>query len=447
MTSSSQGLSHFLQTWWVEFVCAAVIIAVVPLVAGYIILLKRKLLTDLLERLGPKQVGLDGLRQLIADSFRLLMKRDIVPRDADMFVFWLAPIVTMAAAVTSLGALYCGPGFRVARDINIGILFVLGVSSLGFLGIILAGWATNKQSVRFSAMRSTAQFITYELAGGLAIVSALLLCGTLKIHAIVEAQAAQHVWFIFLAPAGFFMYLIAAIFGTNRGPFDPPEAEAGPVASSVPEYSGFRWSLYFLGEYANMIVFASIAATLFLGGWLRPFPNVHWLNWLDVLPAPLIAAAGAYSMRRAGKQPLKVQTWLLWTAAVVCFVAAIIVLVPWISAPVRFALPGLNGAFWFLSKISIYIYIFMCLRSTLPCFRFDELIHLGWYILIPLAIVNVLSLAIAMLFESDFGYRWLAMIVTNIFILAAAIVLVGLNDKRAAAASSVEPETSDSYAG
>jgi NADH-quinone oxidoreductase subunit H len=447
MTSTFQALLDFLQTWRVELLCAVVIVAVVPLVAGYLILVKRKLMTDLLESLDPRRIGLDGLRQLIADSFQLLMKQDVVPRDADLFIFWLAPIVTMVAAVTSLGALYCGPGFRVARDINIGILFVFGVSSLGFLGIILAGWASNKQSVRFSAMRSTAQFITYELAGGLAIVSVLLLCGTLKIHAIVEAQSDQHVWFIFLSPTGFFIYLIAAIFGTNRGPFDLPAGEAGPVASSVPEYGGFRWSLYFLGEYANMIVFASIAATLFLGGWLRPFPNVHWLNWLDVLPAPLIAAAGAYSMRRAGKQPLKVQTWLLWTAAVVCFVAAIIVLVPWISAPVRFALPGLNGAFWFLSKISIYIYIFMCLRSTLPCFRFDELIHLGWYILIPLAIVNVLSLAIAMLFESDFGYRWLAMIVTNIFILAAAIVLVGLNDKRAAAASSVEPETSDSYAG
>ncbi len=146
--------------------------------------------------------------------------------------------------------------------------------------------------------------VSYETAGGIAIISALLLAGTLNIPDIVAAQSDSHVWFIFLAPVGFFIFLVASIAETNRAPFDLPEAESELVAGYMTEYSGFRWALYFLGEYANMIVVASVATTLFLGGWLRPFPNVHWLNWLDFLPALLTALVGVYCIYRAGKQPV-----------------------------------------------------------------------------------------------------------------------------------------------
>jgi NADH-quinone oxidoreductase subunit H len=444
-----QAVVDFLKTWWVELVCGVVIVAVVPLIAGYVVLVERKLMADMQARLGPMRVGPHGLLQPIADALKLLIKEDIIPRDADSLIFWFAPVISMVAALTSMGAIYFGPSFRVAQDINIGILFVIGVSSLGFLGIILGGWASNSHYSIIGALRSTAQLVSYETAGGLAIISALLLSGTLQIRAIVDAQSDQHVWFIFLAPIGFFTYLVASIAETNRAPFDLPEAESELVAGYMTEYSGFRWALYFLGEYANMIVVASVATTLFLGGWLRPFSSIHWLDIpMGVLPALLIAAIGAYCIYRAGKQPVKVQFGFMWAVALGCFAIALIYLVPWFIKPLQFAIPGLNGAFWFLFKVGAYIYVFMWLRFTLPRYRFDQLMHLGWYILIPLAIVNVFSVGVAMFLSSEFGWnRWLAVILTTAFTLAISFFLVRLHDKHAAAASATAAVPSDSYAG
>jgi NADH-quinone oxidoreductase subunit H len=448
MNPSASGILHFLLTWWVELVCAVVIVAVVPLIAGYVVLVERKLMADMQARLGPMRVGPHGLLQPIADAVKLLIKEDIVPADADVLIFWFAPVISMVAALTSMGALAFGPTFQVARDINIGILFVIGVSSLGFLGIILGGWASNSHYSIIGAIRSTAQLVSYETAGGLAIVSALILSGTLRIRAIVDAQQHDGVWFIFLAPVAFFIYLVASIAETNRAPFDLPEAESELVAGYMTEYSGFRWSLYFLGEYANMIVVGAVATTLFLGGWLRPFPNVGWLNWLDFLPALPIGLVGVYCIYRAGKQPVAIQSWFMWAVALGCFAVAAIFVVPWIFAPLRFILPGLNGAFWFLLKVSFYIYVFMWLRFTVPRYRFDQLMHLGWYILIPLAIVNVFAVGVAMLLELELGWnRWLALIVTTASTLAFAVILVHLHDKRTVGASTAAVDTTDSYAG
>jgi NADH-quinone oxidoreductase subunit H len=448
MNPAAQALLHFLQTWWVELVCAVVIVAIVPLIAGYVVLVERKLMADMQARLGPMRVGPHGLLQPIADAVKLLIKEDLVPRDADGLIFWFAPVITMVAALTAMGALYFGPAFRVAQDINIGILFVIGVSSLGFLGIILGGWASNSHYSIIGAIRSTAQLVSYEAAGGIAIVSALLLAGTLRIPEIVASQLDSHVWFIFLAPVGFFIFVVASIAETNRAPFDLPEAESELVAGYMTEYSGFRWSLYFLGEYANMIVVASVATTLFLGGWLRPFPNVHWLKWLDLLPTVFLALVGGYCIYRAGKQPVKIQTAFLWAVALGCFGLAAVFVAPWMIAPLRFALPGLNGAFWFLFKVAGYIYIFMWLRFTLPRYRFDQLMHLGWYILIPLAIVNVFSVGLALLLTSEFGWnRWLTTMVTTVFTLLISVFLVRVHDNRTAAASSAASVTSDSYVG
>jgi NADH-quinone oxidoreductase subunit H len=450
MNPTLHAFVQFLQTWWVELVCAVMIVAVVPLIAGYLVLMERKLMADMQARLGPMRVGPHGLLQPIADAVKLLIKEDIIPRDADALIFWFAPVLSMVAAMTAMGAIYFGPDFRVARDINVGILFVIGVSSLGFLGIILGGWASNSHYSILGAIRSTAQLVSYETAGGLAIISALLLTGTLKISAIVESQAQHHMWFVFLAPVGFFTYLVASIAETNRAPFDLPEAESELVAGYMTEFSGFRWALYFLGEYCNITVVASVATTLFLGGWLRPFPNVHWLNWLDVLPGLMIGLVGVYCIYRAGKQPVKVQVWFMWAVALCCFTVAAIFLVPWAFAPLRFVIPGLNGAFWFLLKVAAYIYVFMWLRFTLPRYRFDQLMHLGWYILIPLAIVNVFSVVVALLLESEFGWnRWVAMIFTTAFTLLVAMLLVRLHDKRAVEASTATTTavTTDSYAG
>jgi NADH-quinone oxidoreductase subunit H len=448
MNPALHSIVSFLQTWWVQLVSGVLIVAVVPLIAGYVVLVERKLMADMQARLGPMRVGPHGLLQPIADALKLLIKEDIIPDNADKVIFWLAPVVSMTAALVSMGAIAFGPWFQVAKDINIGILFILGVSSLGIFGIVLGGWASNSHYSLIGALRSTAQLVSYETAAGLAIISGLVLAGTLQIRSIVDAQQHYGVWFIFLTPVAFFIYLVASIAETNRAPFDLPEAESELVAGYMTEYSGFRWALYFLGEYANMIVVAAVATTLFLGGWLRPFPNVRWLNWLDILPALFAAAVGAYCVYRAGKQPVRVQSMFMWAVAALCFLVALIVAATLFVPPLQAAKAGLLGAFWFLMKVSGYIYVFMWLRFTLPRYRFDQLMHLGWYLLIPLAIVNVFSVGVAMMLETEFGWnRWLALLVTTVFTLLAAAFLSHLNDKRTAAASSAAAGPSDSYAG
>ncbi|HET6929702.1 MAG TPA: complex I subunit 1 family protein [Candidatus Acidoferrum sp.] len=438
MSPMLHSILAFVQTWWVELLCAVLIIVVVPLIAGYIVLVERKVMADMQARLGPMRVGPHGLLQPIADALKLLIKEDLIPDNADQFIFWVAPVLSMTAALTSMGAVAFGPWFQVARDINIGLLFVVGVSALGPFGIVLGGWASNNHYSIIGALRSTAQLISYETTAGFALVSGFLLAGTLNVRAIVETQRTDQAWYIFLAPVGFFTYLIASIAETNRAPFDLPEAESELVAGYMTEYSGFRWSLYFLAEYANMIVVASVGTTLFLGGWLRPFPNVRWLAWLDAAPALLLAVVGVYCVFRAGKQPARVQSLFMWAVALGCFVIAAIfaLAAPFRHLPLQFMHDGLYGAFWFLLKVSAYIYIFMWLRFTLPRFRFDQLMRLGWHILIPLALVNVVNVGIALALSSEFGVnRWLAMLVTTGVTLAAAMLLLRWNDKYSAAAS------------
>src|SRR5208282_5260943 len=249
-----QATIEFLKLYWAPLLCGVAVVAILPLVAGYIVLVERKLMADMQARLGPMRVGPHGLLQPIADAVKLLIKEDIIPDNADKVVFWLAPVLSVTAALTAMGAIAFGPSFLVARDINVGLLFVVGVSSMGLLGIMLGGWASNSHYSIMGALRSTAQLVSYETAGGLALISGLLLAGTLKIRAIVDAQQHFGVWFVFLAPVALFIYLIASIAETNRAPFDLPEAESELVAGYMTEFSGFRWALYFLGEYTNMIV-------------------------------------------------------------------------------------------------------------------------------------------------------------------------------------------------
>src|SRR5271168_1743009 len=246
--------------------------------------LERKALAHFQIRLGPMRVGPHGLLQPIADAIKLLTKEDIVPSEADKFVFWLAPLIILCASFTVYIVVPFGPTHAIT-DLNIGILFMLGVSSLSVLGIVMAGWASNSHYPLIGALRSSAQMVSYEVAMGLAVVSVILMTslnatgtGTLSMIGIVQAQNAQHTWFIFkffpLGLIAFFIFAVAMVAETNRAPFDLAEAESELTAGFHTEYSGFRWSLFFLAEYSAMIAVSSIAVTLWLGGWLRPFPNV-----------------------------------------------------------------------------------------------------------------------------------------------------------------------------
>src|SRR5579872_5484913 len=287
--------------------------------------LERKILAHMQVRLGPMRVGPHGLLQPIADALKLLLKEDIMPTEADSAIFWCAPFVVVLAAFTVFVVVPFGPTHAIT-DMNIGILFMLGVSSLSVLGIVMAGWASNSHYPLIGALRSSAQMVSYEVAMGLAVVSVILMTslnvdgGTLSMIEIVRRQQEQGVWYIFnffpLGLIGFMIFAIAMVAETNRAPFDLPEAESELTAGFHTEYSGFRWSLFFLAEYSAMIAVSSIAVTLWMGGWMRPFP--HWLagdasdlvfSLFPGLTFLLLAAFAFLGVIRMPKQPLiKIQT-------------------------------------------------------------------------------------------------------------------------------------------
>ena len=288
--------------------------------------LERKILAHMQVRLGPMRVGPHGLLQPIADALKLLLKEDIIPEGADKIVFWIAPFIVVLAAFTVFVVVPFGPTHAIT-DMNIGILFMLGVSSLSVLGIVTAGWASNSHYPLIGALRSSAQMVSYEVAMGLAVVSAILMTslnatstGTLSMIGIVEAQKQQEVWFLFkffpLGIIAFTIFAIAMVAETNRAPFDLPEAESELTAGFHTEYSGFRWSLFFLAEYSAMIAVSSIAVTLWLGGWLRPFPNLlqgpTWDLAFSLIPGLTFLFLGAlcfYNTARMPKHPLfRIQT-------------------------------------------------------------------------------------------------------------------------------------------
>jgi NADH-quinone oxidoreductase subunit H len=442
MNALFQATIEFLKLYWVPLLCGVAVVAILPLIAGYIVLVERKLMADMQARLGPMRVGPHGLLQPIADAVKLLIKEDIIPEDADKLVFWLAPVLSVGAALLSLAGLAIGPAFQIAQDINIGILFVVGISAMGIFGIVLGGWASNSNYSLMGALRSSAQLVSYETAAGMALVSGLLLAGTLNIKSIVEAQDKQGIWFGMLAPVAFFIYVVASIAETNRAPFDLPEAESELVAGYMTEFSGFRWSLYFLAEYTNMIVVASVATTLFLGGWLRPFPNVGWLNFLDFVPPLLLMAIGAYCVLRVPKQPTRVQQLFMLAVAGLCFVVALVlaapVVLPVVKPSLRAAVTpfyaGIHGGFWFIFKVSAYIYLFMWLRFTLPRYRFDQLMRLGWHFLIPLSIINVLLVGVALIVGAYFHLQgWGLLLVTTpaaIVTLVAAFLILAIEKEQ-----------------
>jgi NADH-quinone oxidoreductase subunit H len=426
-------LIDFLLTYWVQLVCAVIIVAVLPLVAGYIVLMERKVMADMQARLGPMRVGPHGLLQPIADALKLLIKEDIIPDEADKAIFWVAPLISVTAGMLAMSALAIGPWFQIA-DLNIGLLFIVGISALGIFGIVLGGWSSNSHYSLLGALRSAAQLVSYETAAGMAIVGALLLAGTLSTREIVGTQNDYGVWFVFAAPVGFFIYVVASIAETNRAPFDLPEAESELVAGYMTEYSGFRWALYFLAEYTNMVVVASIATTLFLGGWLRPFAGTPAFNFLDFVPSLLLLGIAGYCFYRAPKQPVKVQKIVLAAVGALIILVALILAAPLVAPAGSFVAgmkAGLHGAFWFLLKVGLYIYLFMWLRFTFPRYRFDQLMRLGWHFLIPLSIVNVMGIAVALVLHRQFGWSHLtAFSLTTILTLAVAGLLAAADEKQ-----------------
>ncbi|MBI2817858.1 MAG: NADH-quinone oxidoreductase subunit H [Acidobacteria bacterium] len=370
-----------------------IIILVFPLVAGYIVLLERKVMADIQVRLGPMRVGPHGLLQPIADAVKLLIKEDIIPANADKWVFWLAPVISVTAAFVSFSVIPFSDKFYIT-DVNIGLLFITAVSSVGILGIILGGWSSNSHYPLLGALRSAAQLVSYEVALGFALIGGLMVASTLSMQGIVKAQLDAGMWFVFYQPVACFIYVVAALAETNRAPFDMPEAESEIVAGYHTEYSGFRFSLYFLAEYSNIVVVSAIAVTLFFGGWLRPFPNVQALDFLRYTPIIAMIVLAGLSFMGAGRESRPPEKIGMAGLGIVCLMLAGLFAMPAV-------LTWIQGLFWFSLKVALCIYGFIWVRFTFPRYRYDQLMNIGWHWLIPLAIANVIVTGIVMVLKGS----------------------------------------------
>lgn len=335
----------------------AVVLGVMSLCVAYATLMERKVLGFIQLRLAPRRVGPHGLLQPIADGIKLLIKEDIVPDRADRYLFILAPVISIIPAFAALAVIPFGGesftlfGYEIKpwiTDVNIGILYILSISSLGVYGIMLGGWASNSKYPLLGSLRSAAQMVSYEVPLGLAIVGPLMLAGTASMTGIVRAQESMGLWFFVPQIVALFCYFISGIAETNRLPFDLPEAEAELVAGYQTEYSGMKFAFFYLAEYTNMIIVSSIAATLWFGGWLRPFPNVPALEFLNFFD---------------------------------------------------FVHPALSGVFWYGLKVFLILYVYIWIRGTFPRYRYDQLMSLGWKWLLPLSLLNVIVTGLVLLLK------------------------------------------------
>jgi NADH-quinone oxidoreductase subunit H len=337
-----------------KFVAITVAFTVVLLIVAYTVLAERRVLALIQGRLGPNRVGYGGALQPFADLLKFIFKEDIVPDKSTRFIYFLAPVIATMAALMTMIVYPFGPEIHIPiidltiplsiTRFDVALLYVLGVTSVGVYGIMLAGWSSNNKYSLMGGLRSSAQMISYELALGLSLIGVILLAGTLDLQKIVETQSRWHGlgWFVFLQPLGFIIYLIAAIAETNRVPFDLPEAETELVAGFHTEYSAMKFALFFLAEYINMFTVSMLAATLFLGGWNVPF-------------AEDLFGRGTF-------------------------------------------LFGLVSLIGFLLKVIFFLFLYIWLRGTLPRFRFDQLMNFGWKFLLPLALVNIFLTATVLVF-------------------------------------------------
>jgi len=318
----------------------AIVILVLLTAFAYMTLIERRVIAKIQGRLGPNRVGPFGLFQPLADAIKMAFKEQIVPSQARKVTYLLAPVISIVVALCAFAVVPIGNSWidgkpsvwdPVIGDINVGLLWILSISSLAVYGIVLGGWSSGNRYSLLGSLRSAAQMVSYETSLGLALSGTLMWAGTLSMVGIVHVQLNQNIWFVFAQPLGFVVYMIAGIAEVNRAPFDLPEAEQELTAGYLTEYSGLRWSLYQMAEYINMIVVSSIAATLFFGGW----------------------SFFGFGLER---------------------------------------IPGLSIVIY-LIKVAIFLFLFIWLRATLPRIRYDHLMRFGWTLLLPLAVLNVIITA------------------------------------------------------
>jgi NADH-quinone oxidoreductase subunit H len=343
----------------------AIVILALLTAFAYMTLIERRVVAKIQGRLGPNRVGPSGLFQPLADAIKMAFKEQIVPSQARKAIYLVAPIISVVVALSAFAVVPIGNSWingkpsvwdPVIGDINVGLLWILSISSLAVYGIVLGGWASGNRYSLLGSLRSAAQMVSYETSLGLALSGTLMWAGTLSMVGIVHAQLNQGIWFVFAQPLGFVIYIIAGIAEVNRAPFDLPEAEQELTAGYLTEYSGLRWSLYQMAEYINMITVSSIAATLFFGGW---------------------------SFFGFGLENI----------------------------------PGLSIVIY-LVKVAIFLFLFIWIRATLPRIRYDRLMRLGWTLLLPLAVLNIIITATVV----ALGWPWWINGLAGLVIIVAVLL-------------------------
>jgi len=383
-----------------------VVLFVLLTALAYLTWFERKVVAHIQSRWGPYRVGPHGLLQPLADGVKFLFKEDVTPAGADKFAYFLAPFLALSLAITSIAVIPFGPKtFTIfgqstplsITNVNIGLLVLFAITSLGVYGVALAGWSSNSKYPLLGGLRSSAQMISYELSLTMSVVGVILMAGTFNLSEIVNAQQGFHWgfvprWNLIGSPMpqilGFFLFITSSVAETNRAPFDLPEAESELVAGFHTEYASFKFAMFFMAEYSSMITVSCLATILFFGGWLSPFPQTPFWAWSHYIPTAAFAIAGlalfVHGVRYItmfGRIVLPVIGLALTCLGGLLALPAVIDIA--------------QGPFWFLLKILIFLFIYVWLRGTLPRFRYDQLMDFGWKLLLPLSIVNVVITSLA----------------------------------------------------
>ena len=383
-----------------------VVLFVLLTALAYLTWFERKVVAHIQARWGPYRVGPHGLLQPLADGLKFLFKEDPTPAGADKFAYFLAPFLALSLAITSIAVIPFGPKeFTIfgqstplaITNLNIGLLILFAITSMGVYGVALAGWSSNSKYPLMGGLRSSAQMVSYELALTMSVVGVILMAGTFNLSEIVLSQQGFHWgvlprWNLIGAPMpqvlGFVLFFTAAVAETNRAPFDLAEAESELVGGFHTEYASFKFAMFFMAEYSSMITVSCLATILFFGGWLSPFPQTAIWAWTRYFPSTAFAIAGFALIVHGFRYLTLLGRFVLPALGLVLCALGLL-----------FTRPGvpdfIQGPFWFLLKIVIFLFVYVWVRGTLPRFRYDQLMNFGWKVLLPLSILNVVITSLA----------------------------------------------------
>ena len=391
----------------VSLIKSALVAFVLLTALAYIQWVERKVLAHIQLRVGPRRVGPHGLLQPLADVIKLLTKEDMLPSHVNKFFYFLAPFIAVMFALISIAVIPFGTELKIGSfstpmqltDLNIGVLFVLGLSGIGVYGVALAGWASNNKYSLIGGLRSSAQMISYELPMAMAIAAPLLMLNSLSFRELVDGQGGFYFgfiprWAIFQGPfpqiISFLIFIIAAFAETNRVPFDLPEAENELVAGFHTEYGSMKFAAFFMAEYCNMVTVSCVGALLFLGGWQPLWPAEYGSQFVPTL---IFAISGLICLYHGLHPARPFDRFTLPVFGVIFLGIAAIFLIP-IVATILLPL------FWFLAKVGIILFVYIWIRGTLPRFRYDQLMNFAWTVLFPVAIVNLFVTALSVALTS-----------------------------------------------